>query len=97
MVHCVSLATVQVKWLTFSKPVPPIVASQPIPLNWLTDVLQLIETGSPYFTTTLGGLSSMGQEACTPKECIYMRHISIIVTRKTFHCNACLLVIQSIR
>lgn len=81
MVHCVSLSTAQVKWLDVFKFVPPIVASQPIPSNWLADVLQLIDTGSPYFTTTLGGLNSMGQEACTPKECIHMFCISYSVSK----------------
>lgn len=46
-------------------PVPPYGDSQPIPSGLATDVLQLIETGSPYLTTTLGGLSWMGQEALT--------------------------------
>lgn len=63
MVHSVSLSTLQVKWLTFFKPVPPCGASQEMKLLWFVSVLQLIVTGSPYFTTTLAGLSLRGELA----------------------------------
>lgn len=65
MPHTVKLSTFQGKWLTSVIPVPPTEASQPIP-SWLTVAVQLTETGSPYRTTTLEGLNSMGHEAPTP-------------------------------
>lgn len=70
MVQSIRRSTAQGKWLTSNKPVPPCVASQPIPRFWFVRVLQLIVTGCPYFTTTLGGLTLMGQEPSSPVECI---------------------------
>lgn len=68
MLQSVSLLIVQVKKLTLVKPVPPSVLSQPIPLDWFVSALQLMVTESPYLTTTLGGLSLMGQRARPPVE-----------------------------
>ncbi|TNN70035.1 hypothetical protein EYF80_019711 [Liparis tanakae] len=64
MVQSVRLATVQVRWSMCLRAMPPSEASQPISSNG-TSVLQFTVTESPYRTTTLGGLNSMGQ-ACTP-------------------------------
>ena len=44
---------------------PPYGDSQPIPSVWFDDELQLTEMESPYLTTTLGGITSIGQEALT--------------------------------
>lgn len=70
MLHSVRFSTFQVEWLTSSIALPPCEASQPIPTIPSNVMLQLTETVSPYFTTTLGGLNLRGQEACTPKEWI---------------------------
>lgn len=61
MVQSVSLPTLQVKWLTFFNPVSPCGASQAMKSLWFVSVLQFIETGSPYLTTTPAGLSLRGQ------------------------------------
>lgn len=94
MFQSVSASTVQVKCLTGCRLLPPCVASQPIPSNLLSDVLQLIETECPYLSTTMGGFNSMGQEAPITWECSC--DICIIATRKTWHCNIYLFV-QSAR
>lgn len=47
--------------------VPPKVASQPIISASRAEVLQLIEAGSPYFTTISGGVSTREQSAIQGK------------------------------
>lgn len=74
------LSTVQVTRLTFScNSVPPDVASHPIPSGSVDDV-QLTETESPYLTTTLGGLSSTGQEACVGAPTVQSMTETIIIS-----------------
>jgi hypothetical protein len=75
-----SLLTVQVTRFTFPcKPVSPYVASHLIPSGSVDDV-QLTETESPYLTTTLGGLSSTGQEACVGAPTVQSMTETIIIS-----------------
>lgn len=94
MFHSIRRSTAQGKWLTISKPVPPFVASQPIPRFWFVRVLQLIVTGCPYLTTTLGGLTLMGQEPSSPVECIAI--FASVQRKKIFMFTFVLLLVYSV-
>lgn len=82
MSHWVKLWTVHVKDATFLRPMPPCEASQPNPSRSRTVEVQFTETGSPYFTTTLEGLNSIGQDTSSPAKW-KQNHIFMINTRST--------------